>query len=142
MIDILEDLHKNYGLVHNDVHPGNWLLGTSPNTELLHLIDYGVMTPVDGPQSMARDIREAMLGLRWLIDMNNDFYAPKHMTSKFNIDIVCPSPSIPKVIRQVVEYVFVNMTDDAVASGEAYLHIKNLLINFLHLCDPPLMRIS
>jgi hypothetical protein len=47
-----------------------------------------------------------VIALRWLIDMDNSYYSPKHIPSHKTIDDICPPGVVPKPLRDIIEYTY------------------------------------
>ena len=102
MIDILDDMHNRFKLYHSDVHAGNWVFRADNR---LVLIDYGYMRRLEST-NRASELKEMVIALRWLIDMDNSYYAPKHIPSHKTIDDICPPGVVPKPLRDIIEYTY------------------------------------
>lgn len=104
MIDVLDDMHNRFQFYHSDVHAGNWVFRTD---DQLALIDYGYMRKLD-KNSLDRisELKEMVMSLRWLIDMDNTYYAPKHTPPEKTMDDICPESIVPKQLRDIVEYTY------------------------------------
>ncbi len=111
MLDILQELHSTYGIVHGDVSPTNWMVADWNDPTTLVLIDYGnastVAADTNGYQRI-RDIRRLVLSLRYLRDMDAVYYGADD-TDIIDAESVCPSTSeevCPAALKSLVEYTF------------------------------------
>jgi hypothetical protein len=126
MLDIIRDLHERYSLYHADIHAGNWVVRLD-NPNKISLIDYGYMKNLTNHDDRVSEIKELVITLRWLVDMNDQYYAPKHIPVGATMDDICPMGLIPSALRRVVEYVYTSPGN----ATDIYDHIRATLIGIL-----------
>jgi hypothetical protein len=126
MIDIIRDLHEGYSLYHADIHAGNWVVRLD-NPNKLSLMDYGYMKNLTNHDERVSEMEELVIALRWLVDMNDQYYAPKHIPVDATINDICPIGVIPWALRRVVEHVYTSPGN----ATDIYDNIRASLIGIL-----------
>ncbi len=107
-IEIVRALHEDYGLVHMDLHPGNFMTTRTTSGSLspvLKVIDFGEMKDrfhMEAPETYIRDeVRQVVLALLYLFDGNFKFYVWKRYA--FDKAEVCANT--PEAFCEAIVYV-------------------------------------
>jgi hypothetical protein len=104
MINIVEEMHNKFGLYHSDVHAFNWVVRKS-NPGKLSLIDYGYMRPLTTVEERIDELREMIITLRHLVDLDTAFYVAKRVNTN-DISEICPRGIIPASLTAIVAHVY------------------------------------
>jgi hypothetical protein len=125
LIDALIELHFDVELVHHDLHPGNVGYRKSDPTHLV-VFDYGQTRPAESQLATKRDLKDAVLSMRYYIDGNNQFFmAKQHRYVKAD---VCRG--IPEELCIAIDTVFSFGSGRSIPK-ETYFEIREMLTSIL-----------
>jgi hypothetical protein len=100
MTTAIQSLHEIHGLRHSDLHPGNWMLRDASDISSVVLIDFGRTKPITSPLTLLGDIKEILVTVRFLLDLDPQFTAAKRLKYDKNIFKSCP-PLLQQLIKSV-----------------------------------------
>jgi serine/threonine protein kinase len=128
MLEIVEEMHNKFELHHSDVHAFNWVVRRN-NPRKLSLIDYGYMAPLTNTQERIDELKEMIITLRYLVDLNKQFYVPKRISTN-DIGIICPSQVIPSKLAAIVAHIY-RLNETGFDHETGYNIIKQMFLDIL-----------
>jgi serine/threonine protein kinase len=126
MLDIYQDMHENFNLSHSDGHAGNWVYRLD-DLGKISPVDFGWLKPITEFSDRVFDMKWMIITLRWLIDMDPQYFTPKHIPKTHTADDICPRGLVPDELRRIVQYVYTDIADPR----NMYADIRAMLIQMI-----------
>lgn len=133
MVDIVSELHNNFGITHTDMHLGNFALGLPDSdgsfSRNLFVIDFGDTRPlVDSDTRSAKldallEVRQIVISIRYLFDADFTFYVDKRY--EYNESQICDQ--IPTSLCEALQYVYSLSEEDTIDYPKLKEYFENLM---------------
>jgi serine/threonine protein kinase len=107
-IEIVKQMHTEFGVINTDLHLGNWMLEKTPDNRLtpqLKMIDFGYGRTTSyktAPAKLLEEIRQQVIALRFLWNGDFKFYVWKRYKT-FNKAEICAG--VPEIYCRALLYV-------------------------------------